>query len=340
MTQFFSSILRVKTRIAILSLALLCSGATSLLVRGQPVPVQQFNNEQQRRQIQEPLKGFTTSTNAPELYPGENEDVGPQAILRLHQRRTLFDVSADSQYIYTDNNRLTEDNRIDTALAINTLQFALAPTAYAVGPGEFSPRLGFRSQWYNYGLGVGESEDVLDFNAQTVFLGLLYQYNRKWDFGGGLDYTRLLDQDHYNEFYTEFTPHLFAQRYFPIRENLTFAASWQGMYHFTSVDPLPRSDVNDRLDNTLGLTLTYQPLDKLMLQPFYRFQHTYYPDTAFNTDRHDFFNIVGAAGSYFFTRQFAARIFATGTFRESDDSFTSSYQKFDAGLGAFLVFRF
>ena len=340
MNQIQRPIICVKIRIAVLSLALLSSGTVSRLVYAQPVPVQQFNNEQQRRQFQEPLVGITTSTNAPELYPGENEDVGPQAILKLNRSRTLFDMSVDTQFMYTDNNRLTDDNKIDTALAINTVQFAVAPTAYALGPGEFAPSIGFRSQWYNYGLGAGESEDVLDFNAQTVFALMQYQYQQRWVFGGGLDYTRLLDQQKYNEFYTEITPHLFVQRSFPIRDNLAFSASWQGMYHFTTVDPLPKSDVNDRVDNTLGLVLSYQPIEKLVLQPFYRFQYTYYPDTAFNTDRSDYFNIVGAAVSYYFTPRLVARIFATGTFRESDDSNISSYQKFDTGIGAFFAVNF
>lgn len=329
----------MKVVIKILGIALICSGFTTRLC-AQPVPVQQYNDQQQNRLFQEPFKGFNTSTNAPELYPGENEDVGPQAILRLRAKRTLFEAVVDSQYMYTDNNRLSEDHKIDTGLAINTVQFALAPSPYPIGPGQLAPRVGFRSQWYNYGLGAGRSEDVLDFNAQTIFASAQYRYNQKWDFGVEFDYTRLLDQDDYNEFYTEFTPGLMAQRIFPINDRLMLAASWQGMYHFTTVDPFPRRDVNDRLDNTLGLTLSYQVIDKLVLQPFYRIQHTYYPKTAFNTSRHDFFNIVGTAASYYFTPQFAARVFVNGSFRESDDSNTPSYKKFDAGLGASFVLRF
>ena len=328
----------MKVRITILGVALICSGLSTHLC-AQPVPVQQYNEQQKIRLFPEPFKEFGTSTNAPELYPGENEDVGPQEILRLRARHTLFEVLADSQYMYTDNNRLSEDHKIDTGLAINTVQFALAPSSYPIGPGQFSPRVGFRSQWYNYGLGPGRREDVLDFNAQTVFALAQYRH-KKWDFGVEFDYTRLLDQNHYNEFYTEFTPALVAQRNFTINDNLLFTVSWQGMYHFTTVDPFPREDVNDRLDNTLGLTLSYQVIDKLILQPFYRFQHTYYPNTAFNESRNDYLNIVGTAVSYYFTPRFAARAFVTGSFRESDDSNTPSYEKFDAGLGGTFVLRF
>src|SRR4051812_17872662 len=139
--------MRMKT---LLTLALFGSAA---LAYAQPIPVQQFNEQQQRRQLQEPIKSIAVSTNAPELYPGENEDVGPQSILKLNPRHTLFDVSLDSQYAWTDNNRLAENGKISTAYAINTVQAALAPSAYPLGGGQFAPRIGVRSQWYNYGLG-------------------------------------------------------------------------------------------------------------------------------------------------------------------------------------------
>jgi hypothetical protein len=322
------------------SILILALFGSALLASAQPIPVQQFNEQQQRRQLQEPLPSITTSTNAPELYPGENEDVGPQAILKKSARHTLFDVSLDSQYAWTDNNRLAENNKISTGFAINTVQAALAPSAYPLGGGQFAPRIGFRSQWYNYGLLDGRGEDALDFNAQTVFVNAQFQYHQKWVFDAEFDYTRLLDQKEYDEFYVEYTPGLSVQRYFPINDRLLFVASWQGMYHFTTVDPFPRSDVNDRLDNTLGLTLSYAPLEKLVLQPFYRFQYTYYPKTAFGTDRNDYFHIVGASVSYYFTKQIAARAFVTETLRESDDPSVSDYNKFDAGIGASLVFRF
>lgn len=329
----------MKRRIASLALGLIAFGGT---LQAQPAAVQQFNDQQQQRRMmpQQPLRGITTSTNAPELYPGENDDVGPQSILKLNARRTHFEVLADSQYLYTDNNRLADTGKIDTGMAINTVQAALAPTGYALGPGQFAPRVGFRSQWYNYGLGGSKGEDVLDFNAQTAFLSGTFQYQQVWEFGAGVDYTRLLAQRNYNEFYTEWTPNVFVQRYFPINDNLVLALSWQGMYHFTTVDPLPRKDVNDRLDNTLGVTLSYMPMPKLALQPFYRFQHTYYPETALGDSRQDFFNIVGVAVNYYFTRNIAARVFTSATFRESDDPLTSDYTKLDGGAGASFLWRF
>jgi hypothetical protein len=331
--------MRMKNSLATLTFALLCFGIADS-ARAQQVPIQQFNDQQQRRQMEVPLKGITTSTNAPELYPGENDDVGPQAILKLRERHTLFEAFADTQYLYTDNNRLTDINEISTAYTINTVQMALAPSAYPMGPGLFAPKIGVRSQWYNYDIGPNHSEDTLDFNAQTAFVDLQYRYNQKWIFDTQFEYTRLLDQGHYKEFYTEFAPSLSAQRYFPITDRLLVAASWQGIYHITSVDPLPRRDVNNRLDNTLGLTLSYQAIGNLVLQPFYRFQHTYYDRTSFNRSRNDIFNIVGASASYLFTQQISARLFISETFRNTDDRNISDYQKLDTGIGASFIFRF
>jgi hypothetical protein len=331
--------MRIKYTLATITFTLLCFEIANS-ARAQQVPIQQFNDQQQRRQMEMPLKGITTSTNAPELYPGENDDVGPQAILKLRERHTHFEVFADSQYLYTDNNRLTDINEISTAYTINTVQMALAPSAYPMGPGLLAPKVGVRSQWYNYDIGPNHSEDTLDFNAQTAFVGLQYRYNQKWVFDTQLEYTRLLDQGNYKEFYTEFAPSLSVQRYFPITDRLLLAASWQGIYHITSVDPLPRRDVNNRLDNTLGLTLSYQAIGNLVVQPFYRFQHTYYNRTSLNTSRNDYFNIVGAAVSYIFTQQLSARVFVTETFRDSDDNKIPGYQKLDAGIGASFLFRF
>jgi hypothetical protein len=330
--------MRTKTKPVIASLTFACLAWSGVRLQAQPVPVQQFDQNQLNRQ-QEGIPGSLTYTNAPELYPGENEDVGPQRILKFYPNRNWVEVVLDTQLAFTDNNRLTHTDETSTAMAINTLQLGLAPTAYDVGPGQLTPQAGFRSQWYNYFKG---SEQSLDFNAQTFFVAGHYLLNQKWQFDGELDYTRLLAQQNYSQFYTEFSPTLDVQRLFTLRDNMLFSVSLTEEYHVTSVPSVfgSRTDVNDRLDSTLGVTLTYEVSPKLVLQPYYRFEHTYYLDTAFNTDRSDFFQTVGASVSYYFTRQLSARIYAGGTFRTSDDPHTTSYESFNTGIGASLVCRF
>ncbi|MEI9866403.1 MAG: hypothetical protein WDN00_17975 [Limisphaerales bacterium] len=75
-------------------------------MHAQPVNVQQFQNTQQAQQLQAPLVNPLASTNAPELYPGEDVDVGPQRILRLNPRHKYFDVVLDSQVFYSDKRQL------------------------------------------------------------------------------------------------------------------------------------------------------------------------------------------------------------------------------------------
>src|ERR1035437_975055 len=81
--------------------ALIFSGILSL--HAQPAAVQQLQNNQISRQLQVPAPNLTAGTNTPELYQGENDDVGPQRILRLKPHPTYFDLVLDSQFFYSDN---------------------------------------------------------------------------------------------------------------------------------------------------------------------------------------------------------------------------------------------
>src|ERR1700722_7930543 len=107
--------------------------------------IDQVNTDQQRRDLdQAPQLRYDQGTPAPELYPGEADDVGPQSVLSLKPRRTLFEGSADSQYYYTDNAFLDHSTRVTSGMLVSTVQFALAPTPYQLGEGQYAPRIGFR----------------------------------------------------------------------------------------------------------------------------------------------------------------------------------------------------
>ena len=278
---------------------------------------------------------------APELYVGEDEDVGPQRILKFKPDRTYLEVMADSQYFYTDNTFLTDQKKVSTAIAVNTIQLALAPTPYELPSGSFAPVLGFRSQWYNYGLdGGNDNLDRLNFNAQTIFAVANYVFKKDWRVSLTFDYTRLLDQHSYHEFYDEYVPGIGLQRSFPINEKMAFSAELRTAYHITHVDPTPRGDVNDRLDNSLTLSLTAVIVPKLVMSEYYQFTHYYYPRTAFNDDRNDFLNTIGLSLAYYFDPRFFIRIFANGDFKSSDDSRGQEYAKLDAGINLTLNLRF
>ena len=309
-------------------------------LQAQPVNVQQFQNIQQAQQFQQPLSGQLARTNAPELYPIENTDTGPQQILHYTPRTKYFDVMLDSQFFYSDNANFSgTSGKIGSAVYVNTAQFSFMPPERELGPGKFSGALGFVSQWYNYG---NDDMSALDFNAQTFFGSARYSVNN-WQFGAGLNFTRLLSQDDYAQTYEEWLPALSVQRYFPINEKLLFAVGNQVDYHFSTVPEVPGSstEINNRFDETVSLTMSWQLTHDLTVQPFYSFQYSNYRNNTLQTSgRNDCLNSFGLTLCYYFTPNFSMRTFFSGNIKWSDDDQTASYHEYNEGLGATFTFKF
>ena len=324
-------------------LCLSCLGGIGIPLFAQPQapPAVQQLDDNRRFRDQQSLMSTEANLRAPELYAGEDEDVGPQRILKFKPTRTYFEAIADSQYFYTDNTFLTDQDKVSTAIAVNTIQLALAPTPYELSSGAFAPVVGFRSQWYNYGLdGGGDNLDRLNFNAQTILGGAHYIFKQNWRASLTFDYTRLLDQHSYHEFYTEYVPAIGIQKSFPLNERMAISAEWRTAYHISYVDPAPRSDINDRLDNSLTFGLTTLILPKLVVSQYYQITHYYYPRTAFGESRNEYLNSIGMSLAYYFDPRLFVRIFAGADFKQSDDSRAQEYQKLDAGLNLTINLRF
>ncbi len=338
----------MKIRILSVLLPAVCVVLAARL-HAQPTTVERFERSQNAPPLPPPLRlNLSTNTEAPELFPGENADVGTQRILRLIPRRKYFEVVADSQYLFTDNALLSDQNKQPTALFVNTIQAAFAPDPYFLGKAQFAPAVGFRSQWFNYDLlpGSGNGLNRLDFNAQTAFLNGRYQRG-PWQLYAGFDFTRLVDQGSYQEAYREYTPTFGIQRFFPVNDRLIFTAGAQFGYHLTELPVTPtllRLDVNDRYDGVVNISLNYQFTPRLFLQPYYRFQYTYYPGfsdvLAAGTPRNDVVNTFGAAVVYYFNQTVGVRLFASYEMKASSYSVAFNYHKFDAGGGLSLNFRF
>ena len=312
----------------------------------QPNPaVGQFERTQRARPQPGPLRlNLSTNPEAPELYPGENTDVGPQHILRLLRRKTYFELVADSQYLYTDNPFLSSVRK-STSLFVNTVQAAFAPEPKWLGEAQLAYALGFRSQWFNYDLGQGNGLNRLDFNAQTAFLNARYQW-KAWQLYGGFDFTRLVNQGSYREAYREYSPTLGVQRFFPANDRLIFIVGAQFSAHPTEVPlaGLPSRQVNDRYDGSLNLSANYEIVPRLFLQPYYRFQYTWYPGysdrAAAAITRNDTVNTFGTSLIYYFTRNLGARLFFSYEMKATDYSPSYNYHKLDAGGGLSVNFRF
>lgn len=304
-----------------------------------PPAIQQFD---QNRRIQEQQKMMTLEPGGavPELYPGENEDVGPQRILQVKPRRKYLEAGADSQYFYTSNVLLTK-HATDSALFINTAHVALAPDPYEVNGGYLSPRLGFRNQWYNYGLdGSRNSWGAFDFASQTLAGELSYRFLQHWSVRGSLDATRLLTQPSYKEFYKELAPGWGLQRLIPITDRQVISLAYLGYYHVSETTGPVASNANDRYDHILAVSYGLEIVPRLVFQPFYHYQFTGYTGNLGGHSRTDTIQSVGASLSYWFNKWSGIRTFVNFDHSESDDPFVPSYNKLDVGGGLSLLVRF
>lgn len=321
-----------------------CLLATALAAHAQPAAIQQLQSSQRQMQIAAPTE-LRAGTNAPDLYPGENVDVGPQRILRVNRPQralgsTWFEAQLDSQVFFTDNaNFGRSDQRIGSGVFVNTAQAALAPTPYEIGPGKFAPAIGFISQWYNY---EEKQMSALDFNAQTVFANARYLLGR-WQFSLGGTFTRLLNQDDYSETYREWMPTFSVQHAFSLRDDLTLVVGDAVSYHFSHVPLIPGSstDLNDHFDNLVFASLNWQFSQSWLLQPFFRFQYSYYSqDSLLQSERSDCVTGVGINLMYSFNQRASLRAFCGYTTKTSDDDNTADYDEMNGGIGGSFNLRF
>jgi len=337
---------------------------SAISLRAQPAPstaVQQLQNFQQNMEQQNPMVGPRAGGNAPETYTNENFDIGEQHILRVIPKPTMWEVVADSRFFYTDNATLsqrTAANPLTSAgVFINTVSAAYAPAPYRLGAGRFAPDAGYRSQWYNYNGAIlpgGGSVSSLDFNVQTVFFGAKYLLPGDWQFFGEFDYTRIVQQPDYGiEFYHALVPSVGVQKLFQVTQNSLVSASLQTDYNFSWS---PGYDLNgqyythsqDRWDGTFSLAYSWQPVPKVVVQPYYRMTYTrYHFNSAGNSiGRDDILNSFGFSVSYYFTRWLSFQMFDNYDAKSSDDNslaaagFNPGYRAFDLGVELTATLRF
>lgn len=316
--------------------------------------VRQVDSAQQRRELGQPAKTLGDGETVPELYTGEASDVGPQSVVKFKSRKSYLELSADAQYFHTDNMFLSDGGKVGTDVLVSMVQAALAPGAYALGEGQFSPRLGYRHEWFNYGLATSKEIEVFDFNtsefrqaklrefdfnAQTVFTDGRWRQGN-WIVGAGFDYLRLLDSDRYEQFYDEYVPRWEVRRIIPLRNADAISVAYEGDYRFTDSDLPPSaedSDLIDRTDHSLVLNFTHVLCAQAIVQPYYRFQYTHF--TA-GQQRDDYLNTIGIALHCPLTRQISLRAFVSYDIMKTSSSFAQDYNKLDAGGGLGLTMRF
>jgi len=335
--------------IATISFSFIVLSAISL--RAQPAPstaVQQLQNFQQNMEQQNPMVGLREGGNAPETYTNENTDIGEQHILKVIPRPTMWEVGLDSRFFYTDNATLSQrtiNNPLTSAgVFVNTVSAAYAPTPYRLGVGRFAPTIGYNVQWWNY---EGESTPAgpvsqNDFNAQTAFIGGKYLLPNNWTVFGNFDYTRIVNQPHYGlEFYHEYVPSIGIQRLIQVSQNSLFSASLQTDYHFgTVIQAFTAPESQNHLDDTLSLAYSWQPVPKVVVQPYYRLTYAYY---RFDTAGHNaLLNTFGFSVAYYFTPWLSLQAFDNYDVKSSDDTtaLNQGYRAFYLGVELTATFRF
>jgi hypothetical protein len=300
--------------------------------------LRQAQSAQQNQLATAKISGsFADGQEAPQLYPGESADVGPQYLMLSKPRRRWLEASTDVQFYYTSNVFLSEKGAVDTGVLLMTAQAAFAPEPFAVGGGELALKAGYREQMYLYGLDDTANQlNNLDFDVATVFASARYGFGQNWTAYLELDYNRYLShEEHWTEFYTEVAPTWVLERKFELGANQIFSASYAGTAHWTYTDA--PSNINDRIDSILALSWSWQFFPRWILQPSYRIQHTYYWQ---NSDRNDFFHTLGLSVAWLVNDWASVRTFATWEARVSNDPDVSDYQKTDAGLGLSVALRF
>jgi hypothetical protein len=299
------------------------------------------------QRLRDAAKPGTAEADAPELFQGELKDVGPQSILKVKQARPLFEVVADSQFFFTSNQNLAED-ATGTTLFVNTVQIAFAPPPVQTGRGAVAPRVGFRHQWFNYGLGDEPAEKGnTDFDLQSVFGEVKWAFRQDWVAEAGIEWSRLLNHTPsyttYRQFYSEWVPRVSVTRNVSFSETKYLTFTWQIAYRISdspdatlSVPPGPR-DLNDRLENSFVAAYTHVFGPKLALQPYYRLASNRYDKQS---ARHDYIHNLGLSAYVTLHERVSLRGFLAYEIRDSDSAIVGDYQKFDVGAGLSVNARF
>jgi hypothetical protein len=325
------------------SLTILLAALAAALPASAQVPgaTRQVDEAEQRRRAEAAARAAAAGTDAPELYAGEAADLGPQKVFGLAPSRHHFEVSADVQFYHTDNFFLAEEPiEESTTVLLSTLDVALAPAAYPLGCGTFAPRVGLRHQWYNFGLETDQPFDVFDFRAQTIYAEGRFHFARGWRVEAGFDAQRLLNHNSGDVFYEELAPRWGLSWRHALCRSATVEAAYRGIYRITRSDVTFPEDANDRLDSIVQVSLAVTPCSRVVVQPYYRFQHTHYWDELFGFNRDGQLHSAGLGIYYYFADWCSLRGFFQYDLAEFRDPFTPDYRNFNGGGGVNLTLRF
>jgi hypothetical protein len=351
--------------------AFLLAGALECLHAQNPAPgSQQATNailqQTDRLKAEQSLKSEKAAPEqgeaAPETYPGESADLGPQMLLKKKKRSPLFEANADTMVMWTSNALASPWGQArDTAIFAETASLSLAPQAIDLGPGKLSLRAGYRHVFWTYDLrNTASVNDVplnfFNFQVSTAFVNARYNFLEKWNASMGLDYTRVMSartdakwryqrlvgpMGFWQESYVDFTPNWSLDRSFSLGEKVGLTVGYNGAYHFSETD---RGNSLDKLDSGVSASLMILPTEKFLISPSVRFTHGLFTRTQSFSDpgQHRRTTLVSPGLTFMWmpNPRVSARAGLSADFFRSNDPDQPSYNKFDVSSGVSLTFKF
>lgn len=343
------------------------------------------------KQKQAQAPAAPSADDPPETYPGENQDLGPQMLLKKKKSKALFEFSSDTMFSWTSNALSSAINPREAGIVAETFSLALAPEPVDLGPGKVGVRAGYRHLLWMYdaakvgaarsvnGTGYG-SLNGNNFEMSTFFVGANYSFAENWNASLGVDFnrimsdekldadrieqavfdgrdstpsewslSRMIDYSKWQEIYSEWNPNWALFRNVPLGDQTSLAVSYSGSYHFTTTDPVPtgggaglRTNTADKLDNGVTVSLSYSPMEKVMLQPNVRLSHSLYtqPQTTHSL-RRDRSVTPGLTVMYMPSPRVSLRGVVSADFRHcNDQDLSPNSSKLDASIGVSLTLKF
>lgn len=280
---------------------------------------------------------------APSFSDEEEEDIGVQYLLIAQPKHEWFSFVGDESFSITDNPLALEDPDRGTTLNVFSAALALDFKPKSFAGGLLKPKIGVRMQWYRYGTFNGRSRVIgglpikqNDFESRSPFIEVSWE-KTNWFLYAGVRYNDLRQDDAFGSsvtFYKDVNPTVSVARRFVLKPKVDLWMQYTGDLRLseTEMGGILPDEWNDRLTNSLSLTVNKIMGERMLLQSGYTFQYvTYLEDSR---DRQDHLHVANLTLIYAINKNLQIRAYGTFEYRGSDEDATSDYRKFEVGLAA------
>ena len=318
------------------------------------------SQQQLQKQAQdERAKKASSEDEPPETYPGENDDLGPQKLLKKKKRKQLFEFSSDTMLTWTSNALSNHNLPKEEPVWAQTMTVAFAPQPLDIGIGKLGIRGGYRHLFYVYNVLEDSTVNKNNFEKGTAFVSANLSFLDHWNASLGMDHSRIMkissnhtkwsrdsifSSSRWQDELVDWSPNWSLVRSISLAEKLSMVLMYGGAYHFTEGDPLPGlNTVNslDKLDTSFISSLMWALSDKWQVQYSLRFTHALYTQpVSDHVHRRDVSFAPGMSVMWNPKPTVSFRVSVGEEFRNSNSPTPMDYKKFDCSVGGVLTFKF